>query len=134
MNFYKTSFFSGLTTLIKVCTGFITGKILSIYLGPAGIAQLGNFYNYLGILNTISSGGINNGVVKYASEWDKNIISQRKLFLNSLIIIFITNFILLIFISLGIDKINIFDFVSNHLIVYSLLLSALFFSIIFLFI
>lgn len=46
MNLLKTSFLSSIATVIKILTGFIVNKVLAIYVGPAGIAQIGQLQNF----------------------------------------------------------------------------------------
>lgn len=70
MNFFKTSFWTTLSTLIKMLAGIVTSKIMAIYIGPAGIALLGNFNSIVGILSTFSNGAISSGVTKYISQYE----------------------------------------------------------------
>lgn len=70
--FYKVAFYSGLSTLIKVATSFLTNKIVAIYLGPIGMGLLGQLNSLLGIITPLSTGGTNTGVIKYVSEFDSN--------------------------------------------------------------
>lgn len=70
MNFFKTSFWSALSTIIKLASGMVTTKIVSIYVGPAGIGLLGNFNNIIGIFSTFANGAIGVGATKYISEFE----------------------------------------------------------------
>ena len=70
MNLAKTSFWQGIATVFKVMAGLVTTKIIAIYVGPAGIALLGNFSNATNILLTFANGGITSGVTKYIAEYD----------------------------------------------------------------
>jgi PST family polysaccharide transporter len=49
-------------------TSLISVKVMSIIIGPAGVALIGQLTNFLTIIFNLASGGINNGVVKYVSE------------------------------------------------------------------
>jgi PST family polysaccharide transporter len=49
-------------------TGLGVSKLTAIYLGPQGIAILGNLRNVLEIFHKFSSGGLANAVVKYSAE------------------------------------------------------------------
>jgi len=64
----RTSFFTSIATTMKIVTAFVLNKIVAIYIGPLGIAIIGQFNNFMGIANTIGSGGIATGVVKYIAE------------------------------------------------------------------
>lgn len=63
-------FASGVATLIKTITGFVTNKVIAIYIGPAGIVLVGQLMNLISILLPVSTGGINNGVTKYIAEYN----------------------------------------------------------------
>lgn len=71
MNLARTSFWQGIATVFKIMAGLVTTKIIAIYVGPAGIALLGNFSNATNILLTFANGGITSGVTKYIAEYDK---------------------------------------------------------------
>jgi len=66
---FKTSIWNGLATLIRLMTGLISNKIVAIYLGPSGVALLGQFGNFSNMANSIASFGINVGVTKYIAEY-----------------------------------------------------------------
>lgn len=80
MNLLKTSFWSASMSVVKIVAGMIVTKIMAIYLGPAGVALLGNYTNITGILSTFSNGAIGSGITKYISDFDtdkekQNVIS-----------------------------------------------------------
>ncbi|HEY0897041.1 MAG TPA: oligosaccharide flippase family protein, partial [Sphingobacteriaceae bacterium] len=60
---------TAVSTLVKMLTGFISVKIISTLIGPAGVALLGQLTNFSTIFLTFSNGGINNGVTKYIAEY-----------------------------------------------------------------
>lgn len=69
MNLIKTCFLTGISTFIKILSGFIVNKILAVYVGPAGIALIGQFQNFITTTLSLSNGAINNGIVKYTAEY-----------------------------------------------------------------
>lgn len=71
MNFIKTSFLSGLSTGISLLARLISTKIVAVYLGTNGMFLLGQLKDFLRLGNTISSFGIENGIVKYVAEFEK---------------------------------------------------------------
>jgi len=79
----KTSFFSAIITFIKVSSGFVAGKVVALVTGPAGVALIGQFTNFITIVLTFANGAINNGVVKYTAEYDGDEIKLKKLFSTS---------------------------------------------------
>lgn len=72
MNFYKTSFFSGISTSVSLVTSLITNKIIAVYLGTSGIFLLGQLKDFLKIAQEISVLGTTNGVIKYTSTSKNN--------------------------------------------------------------
>jgi len=74
----KTSILSALAVIIKVITGFITIKIVAVYIGPAGLALIGQMQNFINMISSIASAGVNSGVIKYTAEhFDDEIIKQK---------------------------------------------------------
>ena len=64
-------------TLVKMLTGFVSVKIVSIIIGPSGIALLGQLNSFSTMMLNLASGGITNGIIKYVSEYkNDNIVKQ----------------------------------------------------------
>lgn len=63
---------TSLSTLVKMCTGLISVKVVAAIIGPAGVALIGQLNNFTQILLSFSSGGINNGITKYVAEYKKD--------------------------------------------------------------
>lgn len=61
---------TALSTLIRMLTGFISVKVVSEIVGPSGLAMLGQLNNFVTIMLMLASGGINNGITKYVSEFN----------------------------------------------------------------
>ena len=72
MNFYKTSFFSGISTVISLVAKLITNKIIAVYLGTNGMFLLGQLKDFLGIAKEISVLGTTNGIIKYTADYKNN--------------------------------------------------------------
>lgn len=64
----RVSSLTSISTASKIITTFISAKVLAIFVGPAGIALLGQLINIATIFMTISTAGISNGVTKYVAE------------------------------------------------------------------
>ncbi|BBV30249.1 O-antigen translocase [Citrobacter werkmanii] len=64
----KAIFLTTISTVVKVLSGVIINKFISLYIGPSGLAIIGQFQNISGIIQTVASGGLTNGVVKYTAE------------------------------------------------------------------
>lgn len=68
MNLLKTSFLSALETGIKLASGFLVLKYLSMQTGPEGIATFGQFQNFVAAAITTCAGAFTTGLVRYVSE------------------------------------------------------------------
>lgn len=58
--------------MIKMITGFVVNKIIAVYLGPSGMALMSQYQNFITIANSLATGGIASGVVKYTAEYNDN--------------------------------------------------------------
>lgn len=83
MKLIKTSLFSAIITVIRLASGFVASKVVALYTGPAGVALIGQFGNFISIALTFSNGAINTGVIKYTAEYDGDDVSEKKLFSTS---------------------------------------------------
>jgi PST family polysaccharide transporter len=80
----KTTFFSGIITFIRIASGFVASKIVALFTGPAGVALIGAFSNFIAIILTLANGAINTGVVKYTAEYGEDELKLKSLFSTSL--------------------------------------------------
>tara|TARA_R110000868_G_scaffold98253_1_gene270302 strand:- start:18467 stop:19741 length:1275 start_codon:yes stop_codon:yes gene_type:complete len=65
---FKISSLNSISIMLKIGTGLITSKLLAIYVGPSGMALVGNFRNFFSSLEGIATLGFQNGIVKYTAE------------------------------------------------------------------
>lgn len=65
---FKITSLNSLSVLLKIGTGLITSKLLAVFVGPSGMALLGNLRNFSSSLESISTLGFTNGIVKYVAE------------------------------------------------------------------
>ncbi len=72
MKLIKTGFFTGISTLIKIIGGFVINKLIAVYVGPAGLAVIGQFQNFVSIIMTFANGAVNTGTTKSIAEYYDN--------------------------------------------------------------
>jgi O-antigen/teichoic acid export membrane protein len=84
--------------IIKIATGLVTSKLLAIFVGPSGMALVGNLRNFMTTLESLSTLGFQNGIVKYVTENQEKKSELNKIISTVFISITIVTFIL----SLGI--------------------------------
>lgn len=80
MKLIKTTGFSAIITFMRIASGFISNKVVAIYTGPAGVALVGAFTNFILIVFTFANGAINTGVVKYTAEYNGDESKLKRLF------------------------------------------------------
>lgn len=76
--FFRISSLNGLSVLLKIGIGFLTSKVLAVYVGPAGMALVGNLRNFLTSAEGIATLGFQNGIVKYVAESQKDETAFKK--------------------------------------------------------
>ncbi|MEY1424490.1 O-antigen translocase [Morganella morganii] len=78
MTLIKTSILSLIATFFKMLSGLVINKAVSVYIGPSGLALIGQFQNFTQVALIAAQGAINNGVIKYTSEYshDKKSLSS----------------------------------------------------------
>jgi PST family polysaccharide transporter len=93
MTLIKTSVLTAFSTVVKVISGFVINKFIALYIGPSGLAIVGQLQNFMGIITTFSNGAITQGIVKYTAEY-QTIEQKQKVFSTSIIVSLICSFIL----------------------------------------
>ncbi|OPB86954.1 O-antigen translocase [Elizabethkingia ursingii] len=103
MKLIKTTLFSGLITFIRLASGFVSTKVVAMLIGAPGVAVVGAFANFISIILAFANGAINNGIVKYSSEYKPDEQKSKELFSTSFKISFfcsvLTGIVLIIFAS-----------------------------------
>ena len=62
---------TSISTLVKMCTGLVSVKIVASIIGPAGVALVGQLNNFSTIALSLATGGINSGIPKYIAEYKR---------------------------------------------------------------
>ena len=96
MTLIKTSVLTAISTIIKVISAFVINKVIAIYVGPSGLAIVGQLQNFMELIVTFSNGAITNGIVKYTAEY-QTIEDKQKVFSTSIIISLVCSLIVSIF-------------------------------------
>lgn len=82
---------NAMATLVRMCAGMISVKIIALIIGPSGVALLGQLNNFNTILLGMANGGISSGVTKYVSEYKDNHSEIKRLLSNALRITLISS-------------------------------------------
>ena len=69
MNFIKTSFYSGISTLVSFVVKLITNKIMAVYLGTDGMFLMGQLRDFLNLTQVVNHAGTSNGTISYTAQF-----------------------------------------------------------------
>ena len=75
--FLNASFYSAISSVIKILTSLLIGKIIVHYAGAEGIVLYGQLLNFVVIISVFCGGAISQGLIKYVAEY--NSIEQQKI-------------------------------------------------------
>lgn len=96
MTLIKTSVLTAISTIIKVLSGFVINKVIAMYVGPSGLAVIGQLQNFMSIVTTFSNGAIAQGIVKYTAEY-QTIEQKQKIFSTSIVVSFVCSLVVSLF-------------------------------------
>lgn len=77
--------FTAISTMVRMCTGLISVKIIALIIGPVGVTLLGQLNNFSTVIMSFAGGGINNGITKYVAEHRNNDENTLRSFLSTAI-------------------------------------------------
>ncbi len=63
---------------VKIIAGILISKCIAVYIGPQGMALIGNLRNFLSAIQSIAISGLYNGVVKFISQFKTNTLELTK--------------------------------------------------------
>jgi polysaccharide transporter, PST family len=78
MRLGKTSFLSAIATVTKLLSSFVLAKIVAVFIGPAGLALIGQLQNAYTLAQSFSGYLIQAGLIKYVAEHHDNPEEKRK--------------------------------------------------------
>ena len=92
---------NAIATFVRMLAGLISVKVISVIIGPAGVALLGQLRNFETILIGLANGGINNGITKYVSEYKEDEPTTKLYISNALRITLISTAIIAVILIFG---------------------------------
>lgn len=93
MKLKRTLLMSAIITTVRLSAGFISNKVLAVFIGPGGIALIAQFQSFVNIVTIVATGAADKGVVKYSSELKDNEIKKYQMLSTALIISVIVSII-----------------------------------------
>jgi O-antigen/teichoic acid export membrane protein len=106
MNFYKTSFLTGIYSVINLITGLAITKVTASLIGPVGTAFIGKFANISGLLVVFATASIATGIVKYVAQFKDDPEQLKKIIRTAFGIILIGSVIGSLFVFLTYHFLN----------------------------
>ena len=94
---FKASSLSSLSILVRIITGFISSKAIAYFIGPSGMALMGNLRSFTSTIENIGILGLQNGIVQNCAKNNEN-KEQLNNWVTSLFWIFCSFALLLSFI------------------------------------
>ena len=64
---------------IKIIAGILISKFIAVFIGPEGMALIGNLRNFLSAIQSIAIAGLYDGVVKHINKFKKNVVQLAKI-------------------------------------------------------
>lgn len=92
---FKITSLNSVSVILKIIIGFISSKVIAIFIGPSGMALVGNLRNFTASIEGIATLGFTNGIVKYVAEKEEN-QEELKQFIST---VFITLFFVILILS-----------------------------------
>lgn len=65
---------------VRMVTSFISIKITAVYLGPAGLALVAQFSNFVSLLQSMLGQGLTTGVIRLSAEYGDDAPRRRQIF------------------------------------------------------
>jgi O-antigen/teichoic acid export membrane protein len=66
---WRITSLNSLSVLVRMGTGLISAKVVALWIGPIGMAWVGNLRNFITAVENIATLGMTNGIVKYITEY-----------------------------------------------------------------
>lgn len=82
----KVTSFNSIAVFLNIIVGVLTSKALAEFIGPKGLASVGNLRDFLKTIYSLATFGIYSGIIKYTAEHKKNQSELQKVLSTALII------------------------------------------------
>jgi len=69
---FRVTSLNSVSVVVRILGGLLASKMLALFVGPSGMALVGNFRNFLASLDYFSVLGLQNGIIKYTAEHEKD--------------------------------------------------------------
>ncbi|MEW4922949.1 O-antigen translocase [Algibacter sp. 2305UL17-15] len=98
----------------RIMAGLLTSKAIAVFIGPEGLALIGNLRNFVTSAQTIATLGFYKGIVKYVDQFKDDLVRLSKLLSTVYYVGFITTVLVSFFCYFKADYINFLIFPSYN--------------------
>lgn len=100
----------------RIIAGILTSKAIAVFIGPTGLALIGNLRNFVSSFQTIAILGFYNGAVKYISDFKDDVVALSKTISTIFYVGFASTILVSFFCYFNADLINniIFPVYNNY--------------------
>lgn len=113
MKLIKVSILSFISTVVKLLSGLAINKMVSVYIGPSGIAMIGQLQSFTQMITTLGTAGIGSGVVSLTSENRAQEDKLKRLWQTAIIIVVFLSSIISLFIYVYSEWLSVLIFKSK---------------------
>jgi PST family polysaccharide transporter len=77
---FKITSLNSISVILKIAIGFVSAKVIAVFIGASGMALVGNLRNFVSSVEGLASLGFTNGIVKYVAEKEENPTQLKRYF------------------------------------------------------
>jgi O-antigen/teichoic acid export membrane protein len=77
---FKVTSLNSISVILKIAIGFVSAKVIAIFIGASGMALVGNLRNFVASVEGFATLGFTNGIVKYVAEKEENSQELKRYF------------------------------------------------------
>ena len=111
---FKITSLNAAVIIFRLIIGFFIQRELTQFLGKSGYAKVGSLRNLMQILNSVTSLGVFNGIIKYVAENKENKRELRKVFSTSLVFVLFGSVISFIFLFFNATYVSEYFFYTSE--------------------
>lgn len=93
--------FNSIGVILRSVLGLISQKLIAVFLGPDGVALVGNLRNALALFGLGATAGIDQGVLKYQSEFEEEPSILKKLYTTSVAYVLLGSILVFLILFFG---------------------------------
>lgn len=114
MTLIGTSILSFIATAFRILSGLVINKAVAVFIGPSGLAVIGQFQNFIQMTVVLGQGGINSGVTKFVAECRQSYLEVSEYLKTAIFICLICSTLISIVCIIGANKFSVLLFDTNE--------------------